>query len=92
MTPGIRPYARCHDTHIGSATKCPCVGEAKLLTDDEMFGLEDILGDFIECRSSVALAPQETGVAVDRVRKLVGMCEGVSKDGMFARQLRRKFL
>ena len=66
--------------------------QAKLLTDDEMFALEDKVADFIECRSSVAVAPQETDAVVDSVRKLVGMCEGVSKDGMFARQLRRKFL
>ncbi len=66
--------------------------QAKLLTDDEMFVLEDKLADFIECRSSVTVAPGEMNAAVDTVRKLVGLCEGVSKDGMFARQLRRKFL
>jgi hypothetical protein len=66
--------------------------QAKLLTDDEIFVLEDILADFIECRSSVTVAPGEMNAAADTVRKLVGMCEGVSKDGMFARQLRRKFL
>jgi hypothetical protein len=66
--------------------------QAKLLSDDEMFSLEDTLAHFIKCRSSVTVAPGETGAAADRVRQLVGMCEGVSKDGMFARQLRRNFL
>ena len=66
--------------------------QAKLLTDDEMFALEDKLADFIECRSSATVAPGEADAVADRMRKLVGMCEGVSKDGMLARQLRRKFL
>ena len=66
--------------------------QAKLLTDDEMFALEDRLTDFIECRSSVTVSPGEMGAAAESVRKLVGICEAVSKDGMLARQLRRKFL
>ena len=66
--------------------------QAKLLTDDEMFALEDKLSDFIECRSSATVAPGEMGAAAESVRKLVGICEAVSKDGMLARQLRRKFL
>ena len=55
--------------------------QAKLLTDDEMFALEDKLADFVEFRSSVTVAPGETDVAADSVKKLVGMCEAVSKDG-----------
>lgn len=66
--------------------------QAKLLTDDEMFALEDIVVDFIECRSVGTSPPGEIGVVVESVTKLVGVCEGVSKDGMLARQLRRKFL
>ena len=66
--------------------------QAKLLTDDEIFALEDKLTDFIECRSSVTVSPGEMGAAAESVRKLVGICEAVSKDGMLARQLRRKFL
>ena len=66
--------------------------QAKLLTNDEIFALEDRLTDFIECRSSVTVSPGEMGAAAESVRKLVGICEAVSKDGMLARQLRRKFL
>ena len=66
--------------------------QAKLLTDDEIFALEDKLTDFIECRSSATVSPGEMGAAAESVRKLVGICEAVSKDGMLARQLRRKFL
>ena len=65
--------------------------QAKLLTDDEVFALEDKLTDFIECRSLVTVSPGEMGAAAESVRKLVGICGAVSKDGMLARQLRRKF-
>jgi DNA repair exonuclease SbcCD ATPase subunit len=64
--------------------------QAKLLTDDEMTALEDKVADFIDCRASVA--PRDIGAASGIVRKLVGMCEGVSKDGMLARQLRNRYL
>ena len=66
--------------------------QAKLLTDDEMFALEDLVADFIECRFSVTASLGEIGTSTESARKLVGMCEAVSKDSMLARQLRRKFL
>ena len=66
--------------------------QAKLLSDDEMFALEDLVADFIECRSSVTASSGEIGTSAESVRKLVGMCEAISKDSMLARQLRRKFL
>ena len=66
--------------------------QAKLLTDDEMTALEDKVADFIDCRASVMVAPRDIGAASEIVRKLVGMCEGVSKDGMLARELRNRYL
>ena len=63
--------------------------QAKLLSDDEMFALEDKLADFIKCRSSVMAAPGDIDAAAESVRMLVGMCERLLKDGMLARQLRR---
>ena len=65
--------------------------QAKLLTDDEVYKLEDCVADFIECRSSVTVAAAEMGAAAETAKKLVGLSEGVAKDGMLARQLRRKF-
>ena len=76
----------------GVQERLDALHQEKLLTDDEMFALEDIIVDFIECRSSGTSTPGEIGVVVERARKLVGVCEGVSKDGMLARQLRRRFL
>eukprot|EP01043_Picozoa_sp_COSAG02_P088532 COSAG02_NODE_25631_length_653_cov_0.754513_1_plen_168_part_01 len=66
--------------------------QAKLLTDDEMCALEDKVADFIECRSSVTVASREIDASAESMRKLVGMCEAVTKDSMLARQLRRKLL
>jgi hypothetical protein len=66
--------------------------QGKLLTDDEMFTLEDKLADFIECRSSATVARGEMLAVAEALLVLVGMCGGVSNDGMLARQLRRKFL
>ena len=57
-----------------------------------MFALEDLVADLIECRSSVTVSSGEIGTSAESVRKLLGMCEAVSKDAMLARQLRRKFL
>lgn len=66
--------------------------EAELLSDAELFALEDKVVDFIEWRSSVPMTSGGISTAVESVRKLVGICETVSKDAMLARQLRRKFL
>jgi len=65
--------------------------QAKLLTDDEVYTLEDCVADFIECRSSATVAAAEMDAAAEKAKKLVGLSEGVAKDGMLARQLRRKF-
>ena len=66
--------------------------QAKLLSDDEMFALQDKVVDFIECRMSVTVVSENVGALAETVKKLVGVCEGVSNDTMLARQLRRKFL
>ena len=66
--------------------------QAKLLTDDEVLVLENKIADFIDRRSSAMVAPADIGAVAESVRKLVGMCEGVSRDGMLARQLRQRYL
>jgi hypothetical protein len=66
--------------------------KAELLSDDEIGALEDCIADYIDCRSSLNPAAAEIGVAAEKVKKMVGLSEGMVKDGMLARQLRRKFL
>ena len=71
-------------------TRLDALHQAKLLSDDEIGALEDCIADYIDCRSSLSPAAAEIGVAAEKVKKLVGLSEGMGKDGMLARQLRRK--
>jgi hypothetical protein len=73
-------------------TRLDALHTATLLTDAELEMLEDKVADFIECRSSLTVALGEVGAAAAEMKKLVGLCEGVAKDKMLARQLRRKLL
>ena len=54
---------------------------ARLLLDDELYKLEDIVADALE----------EEGEAGERVARLVALSGRVSGDAALARQLRRKF-
>ena len=73
-------------------TRLDALHQAKLLSDDEIGALEDCIGDYIECRSSLSMAsPAELSLAAKRITVVVGLSEGIREDGMLARQLRRKF-
>jgi muconolactone delta-isomerase len=73
-------------------TRLDALHQAKLLTEDEIGALEDCVADYIDCRSSLNPAAAEIGMAAEKVKKMVGLSEAVGKDGMLARQLRRKFV
>jgi ATP-dependent exoDNAse (exonuclease V) beta subunit len=82
--------------------------ESELLSDDELFTMEDIAADYLEFRSSVvggivtidmvrlmseaSSSSSSSSSAVAKLLKLVALSEGTSSDGGFARQVRRKFL
>ena len=72
-------------------TRLDALHEAKLLSDDETGALEDCVADYIDCCSSLNPAAAEIGAAAEKVKKMVGLSEGMGKDRMLARQLRRKF-
>jgi hypothetical protein len=72
-------------------TRLDALHEAKLLTDDEVGALEDCVADYIDCCASLNPVATEIGAAAEKVKKMVGLSEGMGKDGMLARQLRRKF-
>ena len=59
---------------------------AQLLTDDELYSLEDIIADGCE----VMVASGGEGPE-DRVGKMIALSEMMAADGAFSRQLRRKF-
>ena len=68
---------------------------AKMLSDDELFAVEDCVADFVEARASCEVVTMETvntNRAVGKAHKLVALAEAMPGDAMFARQLRRKFV
>ena len=68
---------------------------AKLLSDDELFALEDMITVFAEARAALGAVTMEvvhTNHAAGKVHKLLSVSEAVPRDTMLARQLRRKFV
>lgn len=69
----------------------------KLLTDEELFALEDLVADYVELTMSVAdrVITREMIFAMPvagKLDKLVGLSAAMAADAAFARQARRKFL
>ena len=68
---------------------------AQMLSDDELFALEDCVADFLEAKASYGVLTLEAvhaHRALSKVHKLLALGEGMADDAMFARQLRRKFV
>ena len=66
-----------------------------MLSDDELFAVEDCVADFAEARAACEVVTLEivaANRAVGKAHKLVALSEAMPGDGMFARQLRRKFV
>ena len=81
---------------IGALTaRLETLHAARLLSDDELFAAEDCVADFLEVKGSVGVVTMDVvhaNRAAGKAHKLVVLSEGVAKDAMFARQLRRKFV
>ena len=60
--------------------------EAQLLTDEELYAVEDAIADCIDAIPTMPAAHP----AVEKVAKMISLCERMKADGAFARQLRRK--
>ena len=68
---------------------------AQLLSDDELFALEDYIADFHEAFAACGVVTMEivnTSPAMGKAHRLVALSEGMPRDAMFSRQLRRKFV
>ena len=61
----------------------------QLLSDDELYALEDVLADYIELKARRPRDDPE--LRVGPLLALVGLSEGLLSDARFARQARRKF-
>ena len=76
------------------------LSKAQLLSDDELYVLEDLIGDFCDLRESVAphvltldLARSTLGdtfAVVGKLRRMVAAMETFTGDAALARQMRRK--
>ena len=76
-------------------TRLEALHASQLISDDELFVLEDHVTDFFEAKAMFEVVTVEVAhanSAVGKVHKLVVLSEGVARDPTFARQLRRKFV
>jgi hypothetical protein len=62
--------------------------DAQLLTEDEVYTVEDAVADCVELMPATA----STVPAVDNMVRIIALSERITADGSFARQLRRKFI
>lgn len=65
--------------------------DAQLLTDDEVFALEDVVADFIAL-GLVTAEMASAHAAAAKLLQLARLSQGIASDGSFARQARRKFV
>ena len=72
-------------------SRLEAIHAAKLLTDDELFALEDICADFIALGTVTEEVVAASGAAA-KLLQLVRVSEGIRPDSGFARQARRKFV
>ena len=61
---------------------------SKLLTDDELFSIEDAIVDCVEAMPTAGASASE----VEKVAKMLLVSSKVASDSTLARQMRRKFL
>ena len=67
----------------------------KLLADEEVFSLEDMIDDYVELTMSVpagVICAMPTVAVASKLDKLVGLSPAMAGDAAFARQARRKFM
>ena len=68
--------------------------EAKLLSKEELYALEDCLSDFFEASAGCdVVTMMMVGVSdkIGNLHKMLAISKGAAKDEMFARQMKRKF-
>ena len=74
---------------------------AKLLSDGDMYAVEDLISDFLEAEIVMGKITAATvsmfGAAASemlggKLHKMIGVSEGLASDAAFARQVRRKFV
>ena len=87
MQPQLASEAISDEQLASFQTRLQSLHAARLLTDDELYSIEDTIADCVEVRSTVLI----TMPAVGQVLKMLSLSESIAADGSLARQLRRKF-
>ena len=94
----MAPQAAISDQQIAALlARVQATHATKLLSDDELSSLEDILADLIEekarCNGEVVTMHDVlTNGVLGKAHKLIALSQGLAKDEVFVRQLRRKVL
>jgi hypothetical protein len=97
LTPGPPSAAIADEQLAALQARIEGLHVTKLLTDEELFALEDLVADYVELTMSVAdrVITRDTICAMpaaSKLDKLVGLSAAMAGDAAFARQARRKFL
>ena len=92
----MAPQEAVSDQQVEAVTaRLQAVHAAQLLSDDELFAVEDAIADFLEVKAACGVVTPmivNTQDAAGKVHKLVVLSGGMADDAMFARQVRRKFV
>ena len=92
----LTPVAAITGEQIASlGARLEALHAAELLSDEELFTLEDTVADYVELQSSMGVITLEAAHAIraaDKLVKLVALSEHIAADGAFSRQARRKYL
>ena len=92
----LTPVAAITGEQIASlGARLEALHGAELLSDEELFTLEDTVADYVELQSSMGVITLEAAHAIrvaDKLVKLVALSEHIAADGAFSRQARRKYL
>ena len=97
LTPGPPSAAIADEQLAALQARIEGLHVTELLTDEELFALEDLVADYVELTMSVAdrVITRDTICAMpaaSKLDKLVGLSAAMAGDAAFARQARRKFL
>eukprot|EP01052_Picozoa_sp_SAG31_P031399 SAG31_NODE_3321_length_4417_cov_2.056508_3_plen_92_part_00 len=76
-------------------TRLEAMHAAHVLSEEELFCLEDIIGDFVATRPAVSVFSLEMAgcnLAATKLQQLMALSAGFVGDKAFARQARRRFV
>jgi vacuolar-type H+-ATPase subunit H len=96
MREEMKPRAALSDGQIAALqTRLEALHTAELLSEDELFSLEDMIADVLELEAMLRTISRDVLHANEtafKLAKLVALSAHIAADAAFARQVRRKFV